>query len=57
MGERIQFLKTVIEEADTRKIYLVNKADKAESEVASAILHLTVEICELEKLIAVYLVK
>ena len=45
-------LPRILEKASVRRDLFLSKADSAQDEVAQALLHLSAEMCELEKLLA-----
>ena len=55
--ERKKALMDIVKKIDDRRNSLLDIADRSENEVARAILQLSTEICELEKLIAIFLMK
>ena len=52
MGEAKKVTREMIQKIDDRRNTLFDMAEKSENEVARAILHLSTEVCELEKLVA-----
>ena len=50
--ERGDSLPRILEKASVRRDLFLSKADSAQDEAAQVLLHLSAEMCELEKLLA-----